>query len=170
MTDLPSYSPRNGSPRSTFSVLSAPPSYAQASNAGGSSRPIASRPGSSSHTPSVSRPSFSIGRKQTPALITTTDLKAHLVLLRAFYELREQIRLRASKSSATAENRLSFEQEWRVFLFRAVWRFELWLKHVVNRTPADYSQQYGPSPRWSDPRKIPPIDVLMVWHSYLLVS
>lgn len=177
MSDLPAYSPRALAARSTISVLSAPPSYLAHTNdptasdspwvRTGRSGPSATRP--ASRPSSSSRPSFTIGRKQTPALVAATDLKAHLVILRAFYQLREQVQFRAGKSSDISDGILSPEQEWQVFLSRAVWRFELWLKRVVHEPPSNSTRQQGPPTRWSDPRKIPPVDVLMVWHSYLLV-
>lgn len=174
MSDLPAYSPRSAAARSTISVLSAPPSYlAHTSDPTPSDLPLGrvnrgTRPSSrrASRPVSSSRPSFTIGRKQTPALVAAADLRAHLAILRAFYQLREQVRFRAGKSS---DGTLSPDQQWEVFLHRAVWRFELWLKHVVHEPPSSSIRQEGPSTRWSDPRKIPPVDVLMVWHSYLLV-
>ncbi|KAG8953977.1 hypothetical protein FRC04_000961 [Tulasnella sp. 424] len=121
-----------------------------------------SRP-SSSHS---SRLSFTIGRKQTIALVNPSDLKAHLVILRAFHRLRQHV-YSATRKATPSSSDAALQQAWEVFLARAVWRFELWLKHVVARPTRD-SMYAGPVNTWLNLHEVPPIDVVMVWHSYLL--
>lgn len=175
MTSLPIYSSIVHNLSST-SLSSAPPSYQANSNdltldfspshrfaSISPSGNASSRP-SSSHS---SRISFTIGRKQTLALVNPSDLKAHLVILRAFHRLREDVYF-ATRSTVPSPNDATLRQAWEVFLARAVWRFELWLKHVIARPIRD-SIYAGPVNAWMNPHEIPPIDVVMVWHSYLLV-
>ena len=49
---------------------------------------------------------------------------------------------------------------WHVFLHQAVWRFEIWLKHVV--------KPGGVTARTLRNEEILPLDVLLIWHAYFL--
>lgn len=91
--------------------------------------------------------SFPIGRRSTTPLVTVEDLQAHLRVLGAFHALRLQVREAGASDPDGA---------WAVFLARAVHRFHKW---VVSVRP-QHGGGFAP---------MPPIDVLMVWHSYLLV-
>lgn len=85
---------------------------------------------------------FSIGLRTTAPLITVPELQAHLRLLGAFDLLRHQVRRPAARPDGT----------WAVFLTRSVHRFKVWSRAII---PSSYTS-------------IPPLDVLMVWHAYLL--
>ncbi|KAG8937563.1 hypothetical protein FRC03_008047 [Tulasnella sp. 419] len=54
---------------------------------------------------------------------------------------------------------------WDVFLAKAVRRFELWVKEAVGFTPRDATEE-RPAP--FQEVEIPPLDVIMIWHTYLL--
>jgi hypothetical protein len=126
---------------------------------------------------------FTIGNQQVSPLVKIRDLQAHLRLLAAFDKLRsdvinqappytesQTVELESTSVSggvpsiqdsqghglSTPEN----EQDrlWTIFVHRAVYRFDSFM-----RAP------WAPFPRWSE-ASILPLDVLMVWHSYLLVS
>lgn len=175
MSSLPIYS-RVAHNLSDISLNSAPPLYQANSDditlefspsrrfsPASPSENASSRPSSSRS----SRLSFTIGRKQTISLVNPSDLKAHLIILRAFHRLRQNVYSVTRKAIPSCSD-AALQQAWEVFLARAVWRFELWLKHVVARPIRD-SMYVGPVNTWLNPHEIPPIDVVMVWHSYLLV-
>jgi hypothetical protein len=96
---------------------------------------------------------FPIGHKRVSPVVTVFELQDHLRILGSFAKLRDSVKATVSgdKDNANAA--------WAIFLSRAVHRFHRW---VINVRPS----VNGALPRES----IPPIDVLMVWHSYLLVS
>lgn len=175
MQDLPAYSPRGSTSSSRRQDPNLPPSYSVLSlhnfvspsrrPGSSSSRPSSSR-STSSYRPGLARPTFTIGTKRTPALVTPADLRAHLVLLRAFHALKSDVVYRCRKVDNGPS--LGPEKAWRWFLSRAVWRFELWLKNVV--TSEASANKSSPDRKWVEPKEIPPIDVCMVWHTYLLVS
>ncbi|KAH7101533.1 hypothetical protein BKA62DRAFT_770548 [Auriculariales sp. MPI-PUGE-AT-0066] len=91
---------------------------------------------------------FSIGFKHTSPLVSIDEVKAHLLVLGAFNKLK----LRVTHANA-ANGGLEAQDAWTVFLCRAVHRFQLWIESVQELPQAGY---------------LPPLDVLMVWHSYML--
>ncbi|KAG5642977.1 hypothetical protein DXG03_001825 [Asterophora parasitica] len=105
---------------------------------------------------------FKIGQQRTPApLVTIQQLKGHLSLLHAFATLRDEIE---TLDTALYYNHgiIPFipgdkERRWGWFVGRAVERFSLWcgsLPYGATDKPAiDF---------------LPPLDVLMVWHAYML--
>ncbi|KAF8317035.1 uncharacterized protein EI90DRAFT_2943755 [Cantharellus anzutake] len=88
---------------------------------------------------------FPIGKQYTSPLVNVADLQDHLRLLGAFDLLQNLVR---------SANPSDSDDAWIVYLARAVYRFEKWI--LAN-----------PSDR-SGPETLPPLDVLMVWHSYCL--
>ncbi|KAF7304496.1 hypothetical protein HMN09_00852000 [Mycena chlorophos] len=102
---------------------------------------------------------FRVGSKETKAFVTVDQLKDHLALLHALAELR----LRVENTSAEdlgieyfpPENEKS--RRWSVFVGFAVERFERW---CLALQPSDVKNGIAPI--------FPPVDVLMVWHTYLL--
>ncbi|KAJ7448314.1 hypothetical protein FB451DRAFT_1053890 [Mycena latifolia] len=97
--------------------------------------------------------SFPIGGHTTPPFVSTRQLKNHLVLLHAFAELKSKVE---AMGSAQAPKHMPSDQahRWAWFVGLAVERFEIWCKALE---PADAQKGF-----------LPPIDVLMVWHAYLL--
>jgi len=81
-------------------------------------------------------------------LVNITELQAHLKLLGVFYQLRQCVE--SSPGLAQTDK----DAAWAVFVARAVDRFEQWamVPQLANSI--------------TDP---PALDVLMVWHTYLLV-
>ena len=98
---------------------------------------------------------FPIGKHEVPPLVNVTDLQAHLRLLGAFDRLKYTVQHPDGGPPAGMQQ----EHLWILFLNRAVQRFEAFMSAtwpsnlVVASTEAT----------------MPPLDVLMVWHTYLLV-
>lgn len=112
------------------------------------------------------RPSFTVGKQSVQALITAQDIRAHLTLLRAFQDLHSRVLDQKHIPHQDIPNDLlSPSSVWGWFLAKAAWRFELWLKFVI-QSHQEAPQDHG---RWR-PEEIPPLDVLLVWHAFLLVS
>ncbi|KZV87062.1 DUF1399-domain-containing protein [Exidia glandulosa HHB12029] len=85
-----------------------------------------------------------LGAAHIKPVVTVNELQAHLRLLGAFHELKTRTMADLSPSAAT--------EAWTVFLQAAVRRFEMWLR-------AGATGRGG---------RVPSLDVLMVWHAYLL--
>ncbi|CAL1714258.1 unnamed protein product [Somion occarium] len=131
-----------------------PPAYAIAVDSGSSQ--IGSPP------PSYSAPkSYKIGSRTLGSpLVDINQLKAHLALLHAFKLLRADIQ---SKSAEELElpavvDRLGENERWAWFVGLALERFQRWVETVK------YSSEIS---EWIE-QELPPLDVLMVWHAYLL--
>ncbi|KAH8813048.1 hypothetical protein F5884DRAFT_879283 [Xylogone sp. PMI_703] len=137
----------------------------------------------------------SLNISTTPRSIPDEDhCFAHLKLLNAFYSLKEDIgytdglfglwdsrcEMVDDRDAALARMR---EKRWVLFVARAVERFEAWwikmlcqqekgtrlaLKDMIaeNRLFTDFPQ-LGKQQVW-DPAMLPPLDVLMVWHAFML--
>lgn len=110
------------------------------------------------HTPPPPYPTalpetFPIGNQKCVPVVDVSELHFHLRILGAFSTLRQNVRSAAERQKGDAD------AAWAVFLARAVHRFSSWVAQVRPLTA-------GTIP--SD--QLPPLDVLMVWHSYLLVS
>ena len=97
---------------------------------------------------------FPIGKKNAQPLINVTELQPHLKLLGAFDRLKKSI------VEQRLPEGLDKEQAWAVFVNKAVHRFYTLLQA-----------------KWPDgcvvassETTMPPLDVLLIWHSYLLVS
>ncbi|KAG2335695.1 hypothetical protein BDR05DRAFT_1006548 [Suillus weaverae] len=94
---------------------------------------------------------FNIGRRSTQHLIHPDQLKAHLQLLAAFSHLKQRV---VASESLIAGLESDSEKRWVWFVNLAVERFERWCLTIEQ---SDIVEQ-----------RLPPIDVTMVWHAYLL--
>ncbi|CAE6469358.1 unnamed protein product [Rhizoctonia solani] len=90
-------------------------------------------------------------------LMTAHEVKAHLVFLGAFARLKAEV-----KSQKGVKVRGSIDELWAIYLARAVDRFAAWVSKGLP-TNLDASDA-----RWLDENELPPLDVLMAWHAYLL--
>jgi len=97
--------------------------------------------------------SFRIGQSNTSPVLRVEEVEAHLKILGAFSRLKTRVSL---AQETVSESRLEPDAAWTVFLCRAVHRFEKWIQ----------SRPMGQPVPWT----IVPLDVLMVWHSYMLVG
>ncbi|KAG8772209.1 hypothetical protein FRC20_002851 [Serendipita sp. 405] len=95
---------------------------------------------------------FPIGAHQPTPLLSVTELQAHLRLLGAFHKLKEDVQSQVEGIAATNK-----ELGWVIFVNRAVCRFFAWTAATWNKSSPTLSETY-----------IPPLDVIMVWHTYLL--
>ncbi|KAH7093904.1 hypothetical protein BKA62DRAFT_775752 [Auriculariales sp. MPI-PUGE-AT-0066] len=97
-------------------------------------------------------PKFRVGDKSTAPVVTLDEVEAHLRILGAFNHLKTRVALAQENFGQSRETvaQLNATEAWIVFLCRAVHRFDKWLRS----SPAEGST--------------PPLDVLMVWHSYML--
>jgi hypothetical protein len=98
--------------------------------------------------------SFPIGMHKVQPLVNVTELQAHLRLLGAIRTLKQNVQAQA-EGIATTDKELA----WVVYVNRAVWRFFKWAAAPWALSSSGLSDE-----------AIPPLDVIMVWHSYLLVS
>ncbi|CAE6501435.1 unnamed protein product [Rhizoctonia solani] len=90
-------------------------------------------------------------------LITVQEVKTHLVFLGAFTRLKAEV-----KSQKGVDVRGSTDELWAIYLARAVNRFATW---VSKGLPTDLDASNA---RQLNEDEVPPLDVLMAWHAYLL--
>lgn len=68
--------------------------------------------------------------------------------------------------------RLSPDELWAVFLERAVYRFELWVTKMMDVIAAEEALDRGAEVEQVDGKldydRIPPLDVILIWHTYML--
>lgn len=95
---------------------------------------------------------FPIGAVKAPPVVSVSELQDHLRLLGAFATLRKNV-------EATADSKEDSDAAWAIYVARAVYRFHRWVSVMNPQADGSLSDD-----------GIPPIDVLMVWHSYALVS
>ncbi|CCA72245.1 hypothetical protein PIIN_06179 [Serendipita indica DSM 11827] len=95
---------------------------------------------------------FPIGGKNTTPLVNVTELQAHLRLLGAFSKLKYDVQQQEEGVAATSK-----DTAWVVFVNRAVERFFKWASASWDHHVPGF-----------DERLVPPLDVVMVWHTYLL--
>ena len=134
-------------------------------------------------------------KSKTPQVDQTI---AHLKLLECFYRLRQKIgssdglfgladSLVLDKGLATSDKtpenlaKLS-EKRWAIYVSRAVDRFATWSASILPNTEmmrrtelvtvGEKGRLCDPSPKnapiWFEKQNMPPVDVLMVWHAYIL--
>lgn len=96
---------------------------------------------------------FPIGRSNVPPLVNVTELEAHLRLLGAIHKLKADVQ--AQEEGVAATNK---DKAWVVFVNKAVHRFYKWNSSSWSRQSLGLNETL-----------IPPLDIIMVWHSYLLV-
>jgi len=100
---------------------------------------------------------FKIGKDLTPKpLVSAAQLQLHLDLLRAFKELRTRVETGDNGFPDVVQS-LEPERRWLWFLELAAARFQLWTENLTSETKEDFFAS-----------GIPPLDVWMVWHSYML--
>ncbi|CAL1714266.1 unnamed protein product [Somion occarium] len=115
-------------------------------------------------SPSPSYPgpsSYKIGEKMLPSpLVTIDQLKAHLTLLGAFKSLRTTVQTQSAEELILPPvvERMDVNKRWTWFVGLAVERFQRWVETARNVKEI---------PEWIE-KELPPLDVLMVWHSYML--
>jgi hypothetical protein len=97
---------------------------------------------------------FTIGEKTVQPLVNVTELQAHLSILGAFDILKWKVQDQPRPEG------MSKDGAWALFVHRAVHRFNAYLQAAW---PKDTVQG-------SSEATMPPLDVLLVWHSYLLVG
>ncbi|KAG8785422.1 hypothetical protein FRC16_001948, partial [Serendipita sp. 398] len=95
---------------------------------------------------------FPIASFKPAPLVSVTELLAHLRLLGAFHKLKQDVQSQAEGIATTNK-----ELGWVVFVNRAVYRFFEWTAATWNKSSPALGEMY-----------IPPLDVIMVWHTYLL--
>jgi len=107
-------------------------------------------------------PTFTIGKRQTKSLVKPSDLHASLLVLGAFHRLQQHIVTLKPSGEGSQFVHSKGEKAWELYVARAVYRFERWVLFALRdvRPP----ERAGISVD-----EIPPLDVLMVWHTYLLV-
>ncbi|KAG7447834.1 uncharacterized protein BT62DRAFT_948034, partial [Guyanagaster necrorhizus] len=91
---------------------------------------------------------------QTP-FVSISQLKGHLCLLRHFASLKE--RVEGIDRSRYPDAPSDKDRKWSWFVGLAVERFERWCKALTAQDELDFADQ-----------QLPPVDVIMVWHAYLL--
>ncbi|KAK0472456.1 hypothetical protein IW261DRAFT_1343552 [Armillaria novae-zelandiae] len=97
-----------------------------------------------------------IGRRaiQTP-FVSISQLKGHLCLLKHFASLKREVeRIDCSKYGDAPKDK---ERRWSWFVGLAVERLERWCKELTSDDKMNFADQC-----------LPPVDVIMVWHAYLL--
>ncbi|GLB34329.1 putative expressed protein [Lyophyllum shimeji] len=102
---------------------------------------------------------FRIGRTRTDApLVNTAQVKGHLALLHAFIQLRARTdALREDSKDAVKFMPADQDKRWVWFVGFAAERFTVWCESLH---PDDFANAAKTS--------LPPLDVLMVWHAYML--
>ncbi|KAF6750994.1 hypothetical protein DFP72DRAFT_817051 [Ephemerocybe angulata] len=103
--------------------------------------------------------SFTIGGRQTiKILVDVPEIKGHLALLHAFDALKREVRGWEPETQGGLET-MPFDKEkrWAWFVGLAAERFDAWCRSLP------LNSSLGPLQN-----ALPPIDVLMVWHSYML--
>lgn len=154
-----------------------------------------------------------IGDRPFPALVNDNQINAHLRILGAFRNLKNQ----AENPEAQGSDQLPVYQEsslpsyaetvdkesapapanqsedsdpyklWSIFLTKALRRFEIYIQKILTSESTgarpdqqavdldvpplftrEEADQYRTDPVMLRPHLLPPLDVLMIWHSYLL--
>lgn len=67
--------------------------------------------------------SFNVGVKTTPPLVTTLELKGHLCLLGAFFDLEQQVKFIHNDIFAEAHPSMEPDRKWACFVELAVERY-----------------------------------------------
>ncbi|KAG8946582.1 hypothetical protein FRC04_011560 [Tulasnella sp. 424] len=105
---------------------------------------------------------FKINDQYVKARVTPSDLQAHLVLLGAFHRLREEVRTFKGNSDVPTEP----DEGWAVFLQRSLYRFDQWAVQMIGGEGQE--EVLGEGPRVLAPNEVSPLDVIRVWHTYML--
>jgi hypothetical protein len=102
--------------------------------------------------------SYNIGSKVLAPfeLVAIPEIRAHLSFLGAFARLKAEV-----KSQKGPDVRGSVDELWAIYIARAVDRFALWVKNGLSALGEGASRELVED-------EIPPLDVLMAWHTYML--
>ncbi|RDB24427.1 hypothetical protein Hypma_008478 [Hypsizygus marmoreus] len=102
---------------------------------------------------------FHVGRWPTSPLIDVAQLKGHLTLLREFASLKSTVDALEHNAGKACLDQMPEEKDrrWAWFIGRAVERFERWCKTLQIRDSEKRIENW-----------LPPLDVIMVWHAYML--
>lgn len=92
--------------------------------------------------------------------VTTDDLKAHLLLLAVFHNIHHTVQPGGVALDDSTLLPLTTPAQF-LSLARAQHRFDMWISLVLRRPGRDAA---GPL----QPHEIPPVDVLMLFHAYML--
>jgi hypothetical protein len=130
-------------------------SYPYPSSASAPPDPSQQLPPSHNEYPTELPATLPIGKHEVPPLVNVTDLQAHLRLLGAFDRLKYTVQHPAEGIPSGMQH----EHLWVLFLNRAVYRFEAFMGAIWPMNVVIASTEVT----------MPPLDVLMVWHTYLLV-
>ncbi|KAJ7908144.1 hypothetical protein B0H13DRAFT_2662147 [Mycena leptocephala] len=98
---------------------------------------------------------FKLGLHRTKPFVTTAQIKDHLALLTAFANLRSKVETMPAEQFPFLPS--APDRRWAWFVGLAVERFEIWCKAL---RPSHTEKGLA----------MPPLDVLMVWHAYMLNS
>ncbi|KIJ93443.1 hypothetical protein K443DRAFT_135047 [Laccaria amethystina LaAM-08-1] len=116
---------------------------------------------SNASPPSYTFPtSFTIGGTRTDSLLVNIpQVQGHLALLHAFAQLRTEIEVLEVSLTDTMISDMPADKEkrWAWFVALAVERFDRWCQNLKSEDAAKPISEI-----------LPPVDVLMVWHSYML--
>ena len=111
---------------------SEPPPFSEVANGHSYNLGMSSTSSSCNTTPArlseapPTRASFTVaGKDLTTPLVSVVDVKAHLKVLSAFYQLKQD--LIAHKQPELEEAGITDEDRWTIFLVKAHHRFEIWL-------------------------------------------
>ncbi|EIW76441.1 hypothetical protein CONPUDRAFT_158469 [Coniophora puteana RWD-64-598 SS2] len=97
---------------------------------------------------------YTMGQRSVKAFVNSAQLQGHLAILHAFHALRMAMEQGADERIPAFVQRMDPAGRWGWFVNLAVERFERWcLTLEEDDVVLDH---------------LPPIDVVMVWHSYLL--
>jgi len=92
--------------------------------------------------------------------VTTDDIKAHLLILAVFHKIHHTVERGGIVVEDTTRLPVATPAE-RLFLARAQHRFDLWVYRLLRRPGRDVAEPIQPN-------EIPPVDVLMLLHAYML--
>ncbi|GAB1525037.1 hypothetical protein RhiTH_008194 [Rhizoctonia solani] len=137
-----------------------PPGYHESTSP---TRTVAREPPSYEPDPALPLPTtFKVGKSYTPPLISVSSVQNHLSVLECFATLKRNVE-NAQPILTSEPLELDPEIKWAIYLVRANHRFGRWIDNVVNRI----ERQRGEVVELTN-EEIPPIDVLLLWHAYLL--
>ncbi|KAG9113869.1 hypothetical protein FRC07_007714, partial [Ceratobasidium sp. 392] len=145
------------------SIMHGPPAYHESNGEPSSTvtRTVTQEPPSYENDPALPT-TFKIGKSYTPPLIAPSLVRKHLFVLAAFQTLRRNVEA-ASYEDSGLDPIPTADVKWGIYLLRANHRFGLWLDKIVKR-PERVRGEIG---ELTD-GEIPPIDVLVLLHAYLL--
>ncbi|KAG5637806.1 hypothetical protein H0H81_003138 [Sphagnurus paluster] len=142
--------------------MDAPPTYTSTTSPGTQAFSYSGPPGYPTHDPPPSYAfpqTFNIGKNRTNApLVSSAQVKGHLALLHAFAKLRAEI----DTLDDNTQRLLPFiptdkDRRWAWFVGLAVDRFSVWCDSLRPGDSLSTADDF-----------LPPLDVLMVWHAYML--